>query len=138
MHKIKPLTLSIALLGLLALLALLPLSVQAQSDADRETYRQEMADTIAALDRKIEELKARMQKDLDAARADAGETRADIGQDMRKLLAELEQKRVAAAEKLRNLGTAGANAWEGVKKDMDQAAGQLQDAYQRAWNKLTK
>jgi hypothetical protein len=53
-------------------------------------------------------------------------------------LMELRQKRDAVSEKLKELGSAGGNAWEQVKSGIEEALEELANAYKKAAAEFSK
>jgi chromosome segregation ATPase len=87
---------------------------------DKETYKMQMEERLKALDRKLDELKAK-----------ATEAKEDVKKEFSQELTELQKKQKVAKEKLTALKKASANEWEKMKSEMSTAAQDLEDSYEK-------
>ena len=91
----------------------------------RDEYVKKVNDQIDQLDKKIGQLKVQAEK---------------LGREQKKELdkniADLEEKRRIAAQKLDKLKSASAGAWEDIKKGTQAALDDLQRTYERVANRL--
>jgi len=140
MHKAAVLLLP--LVGLALLVAgCQPASPEAQHKRDEARRKsQEAAEaTTAALRQEKEDYRRRIQKDLDELdaqlaqwKARAARATADGKTKLQKRVEELQAKRDRVKVRLDDLGADSKSAWAEVRKGLDQAVGDLKDAFARA------
>ncbi len=86
----------------------------------KEEYRKKVEAELRELDRTVDDLKAKVQKSSPRIRS-----------ELKKEIAELEEKRDVAARKLDELKPAAAAAWEDAKAGVEAAMDDLKQAYQK-------
>jgi TolA-binding protein len=87
----------------------------------REMYQDQLAEKLRHLDDEISALKARIENDNKGDR-----------KQLDRQMAELEQKRAVAHEKLEKIRDSSQAAWEEMKAGMDAAMKDLEVAYKQA------
>ncbi len=92
----------------------------AKKGQQRDEYVKKVNDQIDQLDKKIDQLKVQAEKLSKAQR-----------KELDKNIADLEQKRRIAAQKLDKLKSASASAWEDIRKGTQAALDDLERTYER-------
>ena len=120
------------LIALALLLSVWPAALQAaqeqqagttESARDREQFEQSMKERLGKLGARLDELK----KDADARST-------QVERNLKGHLADAEQKRHAAEQKLKELGTASRDSWRKFSAEMERAAKDFEQSFERALN----
>jgi uncharacterized protein YlxW (UPF0749 family) len=109
--------------GILAVILLLgwcPLALS-QDKESKKSYEARIDKQLRALDKKIDQLKAKSAKMTEEAKKDFNEMMADF-----------KKKREATEAKLQEVKKASAQKWEELKSGMNSAIKDLEEAYDRA------
>ena len=94
-----------------------------------KAYTQEQ---MGAFQQEAETKLAEYKKGIDQLQSKAENLEGDAKAKAEQQLTALRQKRDALSEKLTDLSSSGANAWEQIKSGVDAALEDLEDAYQKA------
>jgi septal ring factor EnvC (AmiA/AmiB activator) len=120
------------LLASLAAAAFAGCNREAKSDAPAERSANQRA-SIGSLTRKLDEASDRLQV-LETKATQAG---SEVGQDLRDEIAKLAMTRDQLYERLKDLQSAGADGWEGLKDDAASGVDSLGRAVNRTWKDVT-
>ena len=92
---------------------------------ERESYKKEMSGKLKDLDRKIDELQAKI-----------GQMKGEAKAEYTKEMTELREKEKAAKREWRKVKRATADKWEKAKADMDTAVQDIEGAYDKTVSRL--
>jgi DNA-binding transcriptional regulator GbsR (MarR family) len=106
--------------------------VKNQAKEAYETTKAYTQEQMQAFREKAEARLAEYEQDIDQLQAKAEKLEGDAKAKAEQQLTELRQKRDAVSEKLKELGTSSANAWEQIKSGIDAALEDLGNAYKKA------
>jgi hypothetical protein len=106
--------------------------VKNQAKEAYETTKAYTQEQMQAFREQAEARLAEYEQDIDQLQAKAEKLEGDAKAKAEQQLTELRQKRDAVSEKLKELGTSSANAWEQIKSGIDAALEDLGNAYKKA------
>ena len=102
-------------------------TTKAYSQEQMQAFREQTETRLAEYEQEIDQLQAKAEKL-------GGDAKAKAEQQ----LTALRQKQDAVAEKLKELGSAGGNAWEQIKSGIETALEDLGKAYKKAAAEFSK
>ena len=102
-------------------------TTKAYSQEQMQAFREQTETRLAEYEQEIDQLQAKAEKL-------GGDAKAKAEQQ----LTALRQKRDAVSEKLKELGSAGGNAWEQIKSGIEAAMEDLGKAYKKAAAEFSK
>lgn len=111
-----------------------PVADWLEAEAEIETLLQETSEpgkektAKEAFQEKLETQLREWDKKLDGLRGKAKKAKADLRHDLETQLEALRAQRVAAQDKLQELGLRGENAWEDLKEGAEKTWGEMQKA----------
>jgi DNA-binding transcriptional regulator GbsR (MarR family) len=102
-------------------------TTKAYTQEQMQAFREQAEARLAEYEKNIDQLQAKAEKLEGDAKAKAEQQ-----------LTQLRQKRDAAAEKLKELGSSGGNAWEQIKSGVEAALEDLGNTYQKVAAEFSK
>jgi uncharacterized protein HemX len=102
-------------------------TTKAYTQEQMQAFREQTESRLAEYEKEIDQLQAKAEKLEGDAKAKADQQ-----------LTVLRQKRDAVSEKLKELGSSSANAWEQIKSGVDAAMEDLGNAYKKAAAEFSK
>lgn len=116
---------------------------EAKSDSSAQDVKRETKEALQAtkqytvqqkrdFEKKTREELDRMEKQIDHLKSKAGQAKKETQAELHQLIGDMEEKRQAAAKKLKELQSASGKAWNDVRSGVSASVDELEKTYKQA------